>query len=336
MNITHSLGIFWCQPENSIYFLVLLAAMALLFYRGMRSFKLIALLGKIINGHIFLHHTSRMRVIIKSSVWALGMFFLFLVLLHPCWNTKDETVVQEGRDLFIALDISASMLAQDIPPSRLEFAKQKIRALVNALPSERIGLILFSGSSFVQCPLTRDRSAFFMYLDQIDVDTIASGTTAIDQAISHALIAFKEGSNQKNKLLVLFTDGEDFSNNLATVKQEAQAQRLSIFTVGIGTAQGAPIPTYDTHAKQSGHLKDHTGTVVISALNEEMLQSLAADVGGIYIHPTQDAHDLSKLINIVQQKEKEMIEERTMAQREEQYPWFLMISFIFLAIEWLL
>ncbi len=96
-------------------------------------------------------------------------------------------MIQEGRDLFIALDISRSMLAQDISPNRLEFAKTKISTLVNALPSERIGLILFSGSSFVQCPLTRDRSAFFMYLNQIDVDTIASGTTALDQAIAQAL-----------------------------------------------------------------------------------------------------------------------------------------------------
>lgn len=330
------LGISWCQPENKIYFLLYCAALIFLVYKGMRSFNLIHLLGKTIHGRRFLHNTSRTRVIAKNFLWAFGVFFIFVTLLHPCWNTKEETVIQEGRDLFVALDISRSMLAQDSKPSRLEFAKQKIRALVNDLPSERIGLILFSGLSFIQCPLTRDRNAFFMYLDQIDVDTIASGTTALDQAIGQALHAFKESNSQKNKLLVLFTDGEDFSANLASYKQEAHAQGLTIFTVGIGTPQGAPIPLYDTYGKQSGHLKDTAGSVVITSLNEELLQALAKEVGGIYIHARPDTNDLKKLTQLVQQKEKEMVEERTMAQAEEQYPWFLIISFIFLSIEWLL
>jgi Ca-activated chloride channel family protein len=328
-------GISWAQPANGIYFLLFIVAAALVIYRCMRSAKLISILGKTVHGLRFLHHTSYTRITIKSILWLSALFFIFLTLLHPCWNTKDEKVIQEGRDLFIALDISRSMLAQDISPSRLEFAKQKIAALVNALPSERIGLILFSGSSFVQCPLTRDRSAFFMYLNQIDVDTIASGTTALDQALGQALTAFKQSGSQKNKLLVIFTDGEDFSSNLASYKQEAQQQGLTIFTIGIGTEQGAPIPLFDQFGKQSGHLKDRNGSVVISKLNEGILQALAHDLGGIYLHPTNDNHDLKQLVQLVQKHEKEMIEERTMAQREEQYPWFLLISFILLAVEWL-
>ncbi len=329
-------GICWAQPENSNYFILFIIALALILYRWMRTAQLIAILGKTVHGLKFLHNTSYIRVTIKSILWLLGLFFIFLTLLHPCWNTKDEKVIQEGRDLFIALDISRSMLAHDISPSRLEFAKQKITALVNALPSERIGLILFSGSSFVQCPLTRDRNAFFMYLNQIDVDTIASGSTALDQAIGQALNAFKQSGSQKNKLLVIFTDGEDFSSNLSSFKQEAQHQGLTIFTIGIGTQHGAPIPLFDQFGKQSGHLKDRNGNVVISKLNEGILQTLAQDLGGIYIHPCQDNHDLKQLVQLVQNREKEMIEERTMAQREEQYPWFLLVSFILLAVDWLL
>lgn len=328
--------IIWAAPENKIYFLLFIGALFLLAFRWWRSYHLIQLLGKTIHGHRFLKNTSMTRITIKSIICALGLFFIFLVLLHPSWNKKEETVIQEGRDLFIALDISRSMLAQDINPNRLTFAKAKIRSLVNSLPSERIGLILFSGSSFIQCPLTRDHSAFFMFLDQIDVDTVASGATALDKAIRQALDAFTQGGTLKNKLLVIFTDGEDFSHNLDALKKEAQANRLTIFTIGIGTAQGAPIPNFDQNGKQSGHLKDNKGAIVISRLNDETLQNLAADLGGGYIHASDEGNsDLKTLINWVEKSEKEKTEERKYMQLEEQYPLFLIVSFILLAIEWL-
>jgi Ca-activated chloride channel family protein len=326
----------WLAPENKSYFILFAVALLLLAYRWYRSYRLIKVLGKTVNGHRFLHNTSLLRITIKTIFWALGLFFIFIVLLHPAWNKKEESVVQEGRDLFIALDISRSMLAQDVKPNRLEFAKSKIRSLVNSLDSERIGLILFSGSSLVQCPLTTDHSAFFMYLNQIDIDTIASGTTALDKAIGQAIQAFKETGTQKNKLLVIFSDGEDFSSNLSTLKNDAHEQGLTIFTIGIGSAQGAPIPLYDHTGKQSGHLRDANGTVVISQLNDGILQNLAQDVGGIYIHATHDHNDLNTLITLVQKHEKEKNDERKFARLEEQYPVFLLITFICLAIEWLL
>ena len=336
MNIISMFNCLYTHPENSVYFLLLIPALLLLIYRWWRSYHLIQVLGKTVGGHRFLHNISLLRITIKSICFTLAVTSILAVLLHPCWNKKEQTVIQEGRDLFIALDISRSMLAQDSTPSRLEFAKAKIKTLVQALVSERIGLILFSGSSFVQCPLTRDRGAFFMYLNQIDVDTIASGTTAIDQAIAQAITAFKESATQKNKLLVIFTDGEDFSSNLATLKKEAQQEGVTIFTIGIGTPQGSPIPLFDEQGKQAGHLKDKKGAVVITQLNEGILQTLAQDVGGIYIHASPTDADLQQLIALVQKREKEKIEERNYAQYEEQYPWFLMVSFILLLVEWLL
>jgi len=330
------LGIIWTAPENKIYFYLFAIAMLLLAYRWWRSYHLIKLLGKTINGRTFLKNTSITKITLKSILWALALFIIFLSLLKPSWNKKEETVVQEGRDLFVALDISRSMLAQDVLPNRLTHAKKMIHTLVDALPSDRVGLILFSGSSFVQCPLTRDRNAFFMYLDQIDTDTISSGSTALDKAIEQALNAFKESGTQKNKLLLLFTDGEDFSSNLAALKQEAQTQGATIFTIGVGTAQGAPIPVFDMRGTQVGHLKDAKGSVVITALNEGILKTLAHDVGGVYVHAAKGDRNIEQLIQLIESREKEKQEEKKSAQYQQQYPVFLAISFILLIIEWLI
>lgn len=329
-------GITFKEPHNSIYFGILIIALILLAYRLLRSHHIIRLLGKSVQGKTFLKHISFARLITKSIVWATALFFIIATLLRPSWNKQEETVVQEGRDLFIAFDISASMLATDLSPNRLEFAKEKIRSLVNALPSERIGLILFSGSSFIQCPLTRDRNAFFMYLNQIDTSTIASGSTAIDTAIEQAINAFNQIGSQKNKLLVIFTDGEDFSTNLSGLRHKASQEGLTIFTIGIGTAIGSPIPLIDQSGKQAGHLKDKQGNIIITHLNDELLQNLATDLGGIYLHASQDQSDVHKLVALVMQREKEKREEKSYGQLQEQYPYFLLISFILLVIEWLL
>ena len=330
------MGITFKAPHNSIYLGICIIALLFIIYRLFRSFRIIALLGKSVRGTTFLKHISFTRIIIKNILWMAALLFIAITLLHPSWNKQEETVIQEGRDLFIAFDISASMLATDVSPNRVEFAKEKIRSLVNALPSERIGLILFSGSSFVQCPLTRDRNAFFMYLNQIDTSTIASSSTALDTAIKQALDAFKEIGSQKNKLLVIVTDGEDFSKNLSSLKDEAQAEGLTIFTMGIGTALGSPIPLIDQSGKPAGHLKDKHGTIIITHLNDQLLHTLAQELGGTYVHASTDHSDINQIVSLVMRHEKEKREEKTYGQLQEQYPYFLLISFFLLLIEWLL
>lgn len=281
-------------------------------------------------------HFSLTRKIIKAFLLVFGIFFLAITLLHPQWNQKEETVTQEGRDLFIALDVSRSMLAKDCAPNRLECAKAKIKALVKKLSSERVGLILFSGSAIIQCPLTSDYGAFFMFLDQVDVETISSGSTAFDQAIKKAIEAYASSQDRKNKLVVLFTDGEDFSSNLQYVKQQVIKENLHIFTFGVGTIEGAPIPLFDEHGRQTGHQLDRKGSIVISRLNEGILYNLAADSQGTYIKMTSDDTDLNALIGQVKNFEKEKIEDKKFAKIEEQYPYFILISFICFALEWIL
>jgi len=281
-------------------------------------------------------HFSLHKKIIKAILFAVGIIGLWIALARPAGNESKQTVAQEGRDLFIALDISRSMLAQDRSPNRLLFAKQKIKSLLQALHAERVGLIVFSGSTFVQCPLTSDYGAFSMYLDQLDVETISSGTTALDQAIVCALDAFKKAGDRKNKLLVIFTDGEDFSSNLSGVKQRAVESGMNILTVGVGTVNGAPIPLYDLHGNAIGHQKDHLGAVVISRLNEGILRNLATDSGGVYVQAHDADDDIQQIVKSLSRFEKERLDDVSFNELTEYYHYPLCISFISFALEWIL
>jgi len=175
-----------------------------------------------------------------------------------------------------------------------------------------------------------------MFLEQVDAELIASGTTALDRAIKTAIQSFKNMPERKSKLLVMFTDGEDFSSNLSSVKKEAQQEGLHIFTIGVGTTQGAPVPLFDMEGKQVGHQKDAKGNVVISRLNEGILQTLAEDAGGKYLPMTEDDTDLNTLVHYVHSYEKGRFEDKTFSRMEQQYPYFLSVSFLCFALEWLL
>jgi Ca-activated chloride channel family protein len=280
-------------------------------------------------------HASTTKFLIKTFVFMLGLFFLFITFLQPAWGKRDEIVAQEGRDLLIALDVSKSMLAQDRNPNRLEFAKTKIKKLVKTLECERVGLIIFAGSTIVLCPLTSDYKSFFMFLDQIDEQTISSGTTALDQAILKSIKIFEDMGSKKNKLLTIFTDGEDFSSNLAGVKAKAVDLGLTIFTIGLGTQEGAPIPLYDDHGNSLGHQKDDKGTVVISRLNEGILRALARETGGNYLLAQESDEDIRSLLQQLQQFEKEGIEDKKFSNLIERYAYFAAVSCVCFALEWL-
>lgn len=279
---------------------------------------------------------DQVRRIAKHAFHLMGLLFLCITLLQPKWNKKEEMVKQRGRDLFIALDISRSMLAQDCVPDRLMFAKQKIKKLVKLLSSERIGLLLFSGMAFVQCPLTQDYAAFEMFLDQVDVETISSGTTAIDKALTQTIQAFGD-EDRKHRLLVLCTDGEDFSQRLGNVQQQAKQKNMKIFALGIGSPEGAPIPLYDQLGNNAGHQKDREGKIVITRLDEQRLHSLVSAIGGKYVRGcNDDDRDVQMIVHEIEQYEKQELTDRKASSLEHQYPWFLLVSFICYGLAWLL
>lgn len=329
-------GITFGTIQNIVFSPLIILFVLICIYRYAKIKSVVSLLTDNVNQKDILLNFSKNKVVIKFILLVLSLMFLFFSLLSPQWNKKQDSIKQEGRDIFIALDISRSMLAKDFMHNRLVWSKAKIKSLLSLLKSDRVGLILFSGSAFVQCPLTRDFSAFYMFLDQADPEMVSSGTTSIDQAIKVALDKFKSDEAKKNKLLIVFTDGEDFSSNLSGIKDQAIKQGLSIFTIGVGTTQGAPVPLLDNSGRQTGHQLDAQGSPVISKLNEGILKALSQSCGGIYIHGTQDAQDINTIAKKVEFIEKQKFEDKKVSYFEEQYPYFVLISFICLIIEWLL
>lgn len=284
-----------------------------------------------------LHNFSWFKKGLQYCLLVSAIGLLSLAALRPQWGVDTQKIAQKGRDLFIALDISRSMLVQDCEPSRLACAKQKIHELVRLLQSERVGLILFSGSAFVQCPLTTDYAAFNLFLDSVDVETISSGSTSIEKALLAALDVYRVMPNKKHKLLVLFTDGEDFSRGLAQVKEQARNQGLHIFTVGVGTVQGAPIPLFDTQGNQIGHQKDKRDKIIISRLNADVLQELADEVGGTYTQLTLDnSADMKNIAQMVSKFEREEFDQASTDHHIDRYWWFILVGFICCVLEWIL
>lgn len=311
-------------------------AIICLVIKTVKHYKVLRILASDKFRSLVLKRGSQFLFIIKSILFFVGLFCLFLAVLRPQWDKKEEVVEQEGRDLLIALDISRSMLAQDEKPNRLEFAKEKIKKLLYNLSCERVGLILFSGTTILQCPLTTDYAAFFMFLDQIDAETISSGTTALDQAIRQALAVYDSMSEKKTKLVCLFTDGEDFSNNLAGIKEKAAQQGLSIVTFGVGSEHGAPVPILDQQGKQIGFEKAADGSVIMSKLNEGILKNLSKQTGGQYFHATASDKDIQDVITLVESFEKDKLEDKTVGRLQEKYYYFVAISFLCFVLEWLL
>lgn len=284
---------------------------------------------------LLLKNYSDVRSALRLVLWVFSFLMVASGLMQPQWGKKDQAIEQEGRELFIALDVSRSMLAEDVKPNRLRFAQSKIKQLLKLLPSERVGLMVFAGVPIVQCPLTRDTALFSMFLNQVDSDTISTGTTALDQVIAKTVSMFEKMPARKNKILVIFTDGEDFSHELAHVRQRAQDIGLHVFTYGVGTEQGAPVPIVE-EGKVVGFEKNEQGNVVLTKLNSGILRTLAQETGAEYVEPTQDDVDLKLLVKKVEYYEKESFEDKQISTHEDRYPLFLALALVALLGEWLL
>ena len=265
----------------------------------------------------------------------LAFAFLILSLARPQIGTKLTMTKRRGVDVMIAIDTSLSMLTQDIKPNRLEKAKLEIAALIDKLKGDRVGIMTFAGDSFVQCPLTLDYDAAKMFLSIIKVGMMPKPGTAIGDAIRTATGSFIK-KERRYKVLILLTDGEDHETKPVEAAREARKQGVIIYTIGIGTKNGEPIPIVDEKGNIIGHKKDKDGNVVMSRLDQLTLQKIALVTDGKYYHATPGEFELDKIYDEINKMEKKELSNRLFTQYEDRFQYFLGIVLILLSIEFVL
>jgi len=270
----------------------------------------------------------------KRVLIIIGIAFLIFALSRPQIGTRLTMAKRRGVDVLIAMDTSSSMRAKDIKPSRLEKAKLEVASLIDKLKGDRVGILTFAGNSFIQCPLTLDYNAVKMFLNIIEPGMMPKPGTAIGDAIKTAQSAFIK-KERRHKVLILLTDGEDHGTNPVEAAKDAKKEGVIIYTIGIGTKKGEPIPMVDESGKRTGYKKDKHGEVVMSRLDEATLQKIALITDGKYYHATPREFELDKIYNEINNMEKKELSSRLFTQYEDRFQYFLGIAIILLCIEFI-
>lgn len=276
-------------------------------------------------------HSAR-KGIVKASLVVVAYILLVIGLANPQVGTRMEEVKQEGIDIFIALDVSKSMLAEDIKPNRLEKAKYEIRNLISRLAGDRIGLIVFSGEAYMQFPLTIDYSAANLLLDVVDVESVPNPGTAIGSAIAQSMKSFNF-EDPSSKVLIIMTDGENNSGDAVQQAKEAQEKGLRIYTVGLGSPAGAPIPIYNAAGQQIDFKRDRAGNIVLTKLDEASLQEIASIGKGKYYRATNTQDELDAIYKDINALEKREIGVKKFTEFDDKFQYFLFAAFVLLLIE---
>jgi len=277
---------------------------------------------------------SGKKLVFKFLLLMLAYVFLIIGLANPQIGSKLEKIQRKGADLMIALDVSNSMLSQDIRPDRLTRAVQGITKLVDRLEGDRIGIVVFAGKAYVQLPITTDYSAAKMFLSTISTQMVPSQGTAIGDAIDLSVESFK--TDERSKAIIIITDGENHEGNALESAQAAAAKGIKIFTIGMGSPEGSPIPVYDANDRQTGYKSDRQGQTIISKLDETALQQIASAGNGIYVRASTGQDGLIKIIDEINSLEKKEIETKMFSEYEGRFQYFLAVSLLLLIIEFLI
>jgi Ca-activated chloride channel family protein len=318
---------------HALILLVLVPALAVFFvYAFKKKKRILSLFGSLDLVDRLAGSVSVKRQRAKAALQTAAVLFLVLALARPQFGTKLKTVQREGQDVFIALDVSLSMTAEDIKPNRLEKAKHEIGSFIDKLHGDRIGLIAFSGKAFIQCPLTLDYGAAKMFLDAMTPDLIPVPGTAVAEAITRAAGSFA-GQERKHKILILITDGEDHEGDPIAAAKAAAGEGVVIDAVGIGYSQGVPIPLTDERGDPAGFKKDRNGEVVMTRLDEITLQKIVLETGGKYYRATPGENELDKIYGDLEKMEKKTLSSKQFAQYEERFQAFLAFALAFLVLE---
>ena len=265
----------------------------------------------------------------------LAVVMMAVALANPQLGSKMEKSKREGIDLIIALDISNSMLAQDIKPNRLTRSKMAISRLVDKLQGDRLGIIVFAAEAYTQLPITTDYGAAKMFLSSVSTDYINNQGTSIASAIKLAEQSFeseKDKTGKTNKALVIITDGEDHEEGAIEAAEEAAGKGIKIYTIGMGLETGAPIPVYRNGIK-TGYKKDREGNTVITKLNEDLLRKIAAAGDGFFVRANNTNTGLNKIFESINKMDKEEIETRNFKEYEGWFQIFVLLAIILLTLE---
>ena len=323
--------------EEPIYFylLAIIPAMFALFLlvlwwkkRTQRKFSDVSLLKKLAP------NSSTFKSTLKLIILLLGIAFLIISLTNPKMGTKLKTIKREGVDVVFALDVSKSMLAEDIAPNRLEKAKQIISKTIDKLGSDRVGIIIYAGNSYPLLPITTDHAAANMFLQNANPDMVSSQGTAINEALELAK-TYYNNDDQTNRFLIIISDGEDHQEETKQVAQNLANEGVKIYTVGVGTERGGPIPMR-LNGAMIGYKKDRKGETVITKRVPEVLQGIADASDGEYIDGNITDNPVNEIAKIIGNAEKNEFETKQFSDYKDQFQWFLAIALLFLIVDVLL
>jgi len=273
---------------------------------------------------------SNSKLILKFVLMMVTWGLLVFVVAGPQTGSKLEKIQRKGIDLIIALDVSNSMLSQDIKPNRLARARQSISRLIDKLEGDRIGIIVFAGKAYTQLPITTDYAAAKMFVVTINPGMIPTQGTAIGDAVDLALNTF--GESKKNKALIIISDGEDHEGNVLEQAELAAAKGITIYTIGMGLPEGGPIPVYNGDVLV-GFKKDKEGNAIVSKLDETLLQRIATIGKGMYIRATNSETGLNRIFDDINEIQKSEIESKQFADYENQFQYFLAIALFLMILD---
>jgi Ca-activated chloride channel family protein len=275
---------------------------------------------------------SKRKQKIKAIFVITALLFIIFSLVQPKWGYHWEDVERRGIDLVVAVDTSRSMLADDIKPNRLQAAKREINDLINVIDGDRVGLVAFAGTAFLQCPLTLDYGAFNLFLDDINTSLIPVGGTSFGEAIKKSMSAFSS-KLKKHKAIVLITDGEDHQGNAMEMAKAAKEQGIVVYTVGVGKKEGAYIKLKDGKGNET-LLKDREGQVVKTRLDEVLLNKIALETGGAYTPAYGIQWGLANIYtNIIGNMEEKQLGGRKIKLYENRFQIPLFIAIILITLE---
>ena len=321
----------WADSQYLYFFFLVPAAMVFFVWASRQKKKSLLQFAEANLAHHLVKGISPVKPIVRFALILLFVAFALIALMRPQWGTRLETIKRKGVDIMIALDTSLSMDTQDIVPSRLERAKHDIRLLIDRLQGDRVGLVVFAGMSMVNCPLTIDQNAVKLFLEIIDTQVIPRPGTNLGEALQVAGQAFDD-TDRRHKVLVLVTDGENLEGNPVEAAEELGRSGVIIYTLGVGTAAGQPIPVYDEKGAIKSYKKGEDGTVVVSRLDEETLTQIAEVSEGKFFQATMD-EPVSGIVDLVSQMDKKDFESKLYQTYVERFQLPLAVALFFLILE---